>query len=196
MIYPNAAKDLETLQFPYAELFRDLSAALCRPNGVLVTYGYGFGDDHINRVIRDIAAPPGARPVAAPPASLEGCDNGRASWLPLPALRCAVACSHPRAGSCAVSSNLPLGDVRRKLAHSLVVHLVRHLHAIRIADLAAPVCHGDCRIVCVNDGGHLVWFSWWRACRRSGWSGCGGDHIHMLRVAEAYETAEGVGLRF
>ncbi|HXB64304.1 MAG TPA: SIR2 family protein [Solirubrobacteraceae bacterium] len=54
MIYPNAAKDLETLQFPYAELFRDLSAALCRPNGVLVTYGYGFGDDHINRVIRDM----------------------------------------------------------------------------------------------------------------------------------------------
>ncbi len=54
MIYPNAAKDLETLEFPYAELFRDLSAALCRPNGVLVTYGYGFGDDHINRVIRDM----------------------------------------------------------------------------------------------------------------------------------------------
>jgi hypothetical protein len=54
MIYPNAAKDVETLLFPYAELFRDLSAALCRPNGVLVTYGYGFGDDHINRVIRDM----------------------------------------------------------------------------------------------------------------------------------------------
>lgn len=54
MIYPNATKDVETLRFPYAELFRDLSAALCRPNGVLVTYGYGFGDDHINRVIRDM----------------------------------------------------------------------------------------------------------------------------------------------
>jgi hypothetical protein len=54
MIFPNAAKDVETLRFPYADLFRDLSAALCRPNGVLVTYGYGFGDDHINRVIRDM----------------------------------------------------------------------------------------------------------------------------------------------
>jgi hypothetical protein len=54
IIYPNAAKDVETLQFPYAELFRDLSAALCRPNGVLVTFGYGFGDDHVNRVIRDM----------------------------------------------------------------------------------------------------------------------------------------------
>lgn len=54
MIYPNAAKDVETLLFPYADLFRDLSAALCRPNGVLVTFGYGFGDDHINRIIRDM----------------------------------------------------------------------------------------------------------------------------------------------
>jgi hypothetical protein len=54
MIYPNAAKDVETLEFPYAELFRDWSAAICRPNGVLVTIGYGFGDDHINRIIKDM----------------------------------------------------------------------------------------------------------------------------------------------
>lgn len=54
IIYPNAAKDVETLQFPYAELFRDFSAALCRPNNVLVTFGYGFGDDHVNRVIQDM----------------------------------------------------------------------------------------------------------------------------------------------
>lgn len=52
MIYPNPAKDVETYEFPYAEIFRDFSAALCRPNASLVTYGYGFGDDHINRVIR------------------------------------------------------------------------------------------------------------------------------------------------
>jgi SIR2-like domain len=51
MIYPNPAKDVETLEFPYAEVFRDFSAALCRPNSALVTYGYGFGDDHINRVM-------------------------------------------------------------------------------------------------------------------------------------------------
>ncbi|MEO8379954.1 MAG: SIR2 family protein [Acidobacteriota bacterium] len=52
IIYPNPAKDVETFDFPYAEIFRDFSAALCRPNAALVTYGYGFGDDHINRVIR------------------------------------------------------------------------------------------------------------------------------------------------
>jgi hypothetical protein len=58
MIYPNASKDVETAYFPYAELFRDFSAALCRPNSALVTYGYGFGDDHVNRVIRDMLTLP------------------------------------------------------------------------------------------------------------------------------------------
>ncbi len=54
MIYPNPAKDVETTQYPYAELFRDFAASICRPNVVVVTYGYGFGDDHINRVLLDM----------------------------------------------------------------------------------------------------------------------------------------------
>lgn len=54
LVYPQPSKDVETGYFPYADLFRDFSAALCRPNSVLVTYGYGFGDDHINRVLRDM----------------------------------------------------------------------------------------------------------------------------------------------
>jgi len=58
IIYPNPAKDFETLEYPYAELFRDFAAAICRPNAALVTYGYGFGDDHINRVIRDMLTIP------------------------------------------------------------------------------------------------------------------------------------------
>lgn len=58
MVYPNPAKDLETSEYPYAELFRDFSASLCRPNSVLVCYGYGFGDDHINRVIGDMLTIP------------------------------------------------------------------------------------------------------------------------------------------
>ncbi len=58
MIYPNAAKDMETAEYPYAELFRDFVAAICRPNSVLVTYGYGFGDAHINRVVRNMLTIP------------------------------------------------------------------------------------------------------------------------------------------
>lgn len=63
MIYPNAAKDQETAGFPYVELFRDLAAAICRPNSTLVTYGYGFGDEHINRVIRDMLTIPSTHVV-------------------------------------------------------------------------------------------------------------------------------------
>ncbi len=58
MIYPNAAKDRETAAYPYVELFRDFAAAVCRPNSTLVAYGYSFGDEHINRVIRDMLTIP------------------------------------------------------------------------------------------------------------------------------------------
>lgn len=58
MIYPNSAKDRETAEYPYVELFRDFAASICRPNSTLVTYGYGFGDEHINRVIQDMLTIP------------------------------------------------------------------------------------------------------------------------------------------
>lgn len=54
MIYPNAAKDRETAEYPYVELFRDFAAAACRPNSTVFLYGYSFGDEHINRVITDM----------------------------------------------------------------------------------------------------------------------------------------------
>ncbi|SHI80324.1 SIR2 family protein [Desulfofundulus thermosubterraneus] len=63
MIYPNAAKDRETAAYPYVELFRDFAAAVCRPNSTLVTFGYSFGDEHINRVIEDMLTIPSAHLV-------------------------------------------------------------------------------------------------------------------------------------
>ena len=58
VIFPNSSKAYETSFFPYSELFRDFSSAVCRPNSVLVTYGYGFGDSHINRIILDMLTIP------------------------------------------------------------------------------------------------------------------------------------------
>lgn len=58
MIYPNSAKDRETAAYPYVELFRDLAAAVCRPNSSLICFGYSFGDEHINRVIEDMLTIP------------------------------------------------------------------------------------------------------------------------------------------
>lgn len=63
MIYPNAAKDRETAYYPYVELFRDLATTICRPNSTLFCYGYGFGDEHINRVIEDMLTIPSAHLV-------------------------------------------------------------------------------------------------------------------------------------
>lgn len=65
VIYPNPAKDVETLSYPYSELFRDLAASICRPNAVLFTYGYGFGDSHINRIIADMLTIPSTQLVVA-----------------------------------------------------------------------------------------------------------------------------------
>ena len=58
MIYPNAAKDRETAAYPYVELFRDFAASVCRPNSTLISFGYSFGDEHINRVIEDMLTIP------------------------------------------------------------------------------------------------------------------------------------------
>jgi hypothetical protein len=58
MIYPNSAKDRETASYPYVDLFRDFAAAICRPNNTLISFGYSFGDDHINRVIEDMLTIP------------------------------------------------------------------------------------------------------------------------------------------
>lgn len=54
VIYPNSSKGIETVFYPYAELFRDFSCAVSRPNSVVVTFGYGFGDSHINRILEDM----------------------------------------------------------------------------------------------------------------------------------------------
>lgn len=58
MIYPNSSKDRETAFYPYIELFRDLAAAVCRPNHTLISFGYSFGDEHINRIIEDMLTIP------------------------------------------------------------------------------------------------------------------------------------------
>lgn len=58
MIYPNSSKDRETSEYPYVELFRDFASSIIRPNSTIVTYGYSFGDDHINRVIIDMLTIP------------------------------------------------------------------------------------------------------------------------------------------
>lgn len=58
LIYPTPAKYGETLGSPYSELFRRFADALTRPQSVLFVVGYGFGDEHVNAIIRQALAIP------------------------------------------------------------------------------------------------------------------------------------------
>lgn len=50
-ILPTVQKFTQTLQFPYAHLFRLFHARLNQPQTFLMVLGYGFGDDHVTRMI-------------------------------------------------------------------------------------------------------------------------------------------------
>lgn len=58
MIYPTPLKDRTTLMTPYSDLFRAMETILLRKNGVLITLGYSFSDDYINRLILKCLAIP------------------------------------------------------------------------------------------------------------------------------------------
>ena len=63
MIYPTPLKDRTTLMTPYSDLFRAFETSLLRKNSVLITLGYSFADDHINRLILNALAIPTFRLV-------------------------------------------------------------------------------------------------------------------------------------
>jgi len=63
MIYPTPQKDRTTLMTPYSDLFRNMQYSIMKPNSVLITMGYSFSDDHINRIILNALAVPSFRVV-------------------------------------------------------------------------------------------------------------------------------------
>jgi len=58
LIYPTPAKYGEILGFPYSELFRRFADTIARPQSVLFIIGYGFGDEHVNAIVRKALAVP------------------------------------------------------------------------------------------------------------------------------------------
>jgi hypothetical protein len=58
MIYPSPLKYGQALGLPYSELFRRFGSAIAQPQSVLFAMGYGFGDDHVNALIRQALAIP------------------------------------------------------------------------------------------------------------------------------------------
>lgn len=50
-ILPTSNKFVQTLDMPYAHLFRSFTARLSVPQTFLLVLGYGFGDEHVTRII-------------------------------------------------------------------------------------------------------------------------------------------------
>ena len=50
-ILPTSNKFVQTLTMPFAHLFRAFQIRLSAPQTFLLVLGYGFGDDHVNRII-------------------------------------------------------------------------------------------------------------------------------------------------
>ena len=51
LIYPEAAKHIETVGFVFGELMRRFTEFLSKPQSCLIVNGYSFADAHVNRVL-------------------------------------------------------------------------------------------------------------------------------------------------
>jgi hypothetical protein len=66
-IYPSPLKYGQALGLPYSELFRRFGSAIAQPQSVLFVIGYGFGDEHVNAIIRQALAIPSFSLVVVDP---------------------------------------------------------------------------------------------------------------------------------
>jgi len=67
LIYPTPLKYGQILGPPYSEMFRRFGNAIAQPQSVLFVIGYGFGDDHVNALIRQALAVPSVTLVVIDP---------------------------------------------------------------------------------------------------------------------------------
>lgn len=67
MVFPRAAKYVETVGFVLGELLRRYSEFLVRPQTALFITGYGFGDEHLNRILLSALQNPTLQIVAYMP---------------------------------------------------------------------------------------------------------------------------------
>ncbi|MFC2095921.1 SIR2 family protein [Candidatus Bipolaricaulota bacterium] len=67
LIFPTPVKQELATGIPYSEMFRRFSEAVSQPQSVLFVIGYGFGDDHVNALIRQALLVPSFRLVVVSP---------------------------------------------------------------------------------------------------------------------------------
>ena len=91
-VLPRAAKYLQTIGYVLGELFRRFAEFLARPQAALIIAGYGFGDEHINRLIRSALLNPTLQVVIYLP---EFTGDPTSAALP-PTVRRLLALQNPR----------------------------------------------------------------------------------------------------
>lgn len=68
LIYPTAAKEGDSLAYPYSDLLRLLGDAVQQEDTAVLVVGYGFADPHINRLLlRSLATNPALNVFVADP---------------------------------------------------------------------------------------------------------------------------------
>lgn len=67
LIYPTPLKYGQALGMPYSEMFRRFGNAIAKSQSALFVIGYGFGDEHVNALIRQALAIPSFTLVVVDP---------------------------------------------------------------------------------------------------------------------------------
>ncbi|WP_240790645.1 SIR2 family anti-phage-associated protein [Stenotrophomonas sp. TEPEL] len=128
LVLPRAAKYLQTVGYVMGELLRRFAEFMARPQTALIVNGYGFGDEHINRLIRSALLNPTLQVVVYLP---EFMGDPAAADLPqtvrrllaLQTPRLTIVGGGSRAFTSALANDLPdptvydqeLADLRRRL---------------------------------------------------------------------------------
>ncbi len=112
MVMPRAAKYMDTIGYVLGELFRRFAEFMSKPQSCLILCGYGFGDEHINRLIRSALLNPTLQLVIYSP----GFKGDPADESLPPALRKLLSLKNPR-----------ITVVGGGSAHAYIDSLARHL---------------------------------------------------------------------
>jgi len=128
LVLPRAAKYLQTVGYVMGELLRRFAEFMSRPQTALIVSGYGFGDEHINRLIRSALLNPTLQVVMylpefkGDPAAADLPQTVR-RLLALQTPRLTIVGGGDRAYTSALAADLPdptvydqeLADLRRRL---------------------------------------------------------------------------------
>lgn len=112
MVMPRAAKYMDTIGYVLGELFRRFAEFMSKPQSCLILCGYGFGDEHINRLIRSALLNPTLQLVIYS----SGFNGDPADQSLPPALRKFLSLKNPR-----------ITVVGGGSSHAYIDSLARHL---------------------------------------------------------------------